>query len=62
MIVGANALTTTAAAVEPERPGPASVDPNNYECFDAGDYLCLFDGDGGPWAASLVIDQGAPAK
>ncbi|WP_232666404.1 DUF3611 family protein [Pseudonocardia sp. TRM90224] len=60
-IVGAQALLSTAvAAAEPEPPGAAAVDPNNYECFDEGDYLCLFDRDGGPWSASLMIQQGEP--
>jgi hypothetical protein len=33
-------------------------DPNDYWCFDGEAYLCLFDGDGGPWEGSFTLDPG----
>jgi hypothetical protein len=37
---------------------PPDADPNDYWCFDGEAYLCLFDGDGGPWAGSFTLDPG----
>jgi hypothetical protein len=34
------------------------LDQNNYRCID--NHLCLFDGNGGPWAGSLTFEPGPP--
>lgn len=49
-------LSGSVASAAPAPTASSAVDPNNYWCMDGEAYLCLFDGDGGPWAGSLLID------
>jgi hypothetical protein len=46
------------ASAAPSPAASSAVDPNDYWCFDEEAYLCLFDGDGGPWAGSLTLSPG----
>lgn len=43
------------AATYPADP-PPPVDDNNYWCFDGDSWICLFDGNGGPWGGSHTLE------
>jgi hypothetical protein len=43
------------ASAAPSPVASSAVDPNDYWCFDEEAYLCLFEGDGGPWAGSHTL-------
>jgi hypothetical protein len=48
-------LSGSVASATPSPVVSTAVDPNDYWCFDEEAYLCLFDGDGGPWAGSHTL-------
>lgn len=52
------ALTCVVLSGSVASAAPPDVDPNDYWCFDGEEYLCLFDGDGGPWEGSFTLDPG----
>jgi hypothetical protein len=49
-------MSGSAASAAPSPGASSATDPNNYWCFDEEAYLCLFDGDGGPWGGSFTLE------
>lgn len=48
------AVSGGVASAAPADPPP--LDPNDYWCFDGDAWLCLFDGNGGPWGGSWTLE------
>jgi hypothetical protein len=54
-LVALLAVAGVAAAAPTDDP---PLDPNDFGCIEG--HICLFDGNGGPWSASLTIQEGEP--
>jgi hypothetical protein len=52
LLMGGGSASASATFSTAEPP----LDGNNYRCID--NHLCLFDGNGGPWAGSLTFEAG----